>query len=312
MTQVHSKLVSNSPNPMIYFLQRMALAYIFGSEGNFGQVPSSGVYVNRNEDLKLKGVEAPLLVELLSNTLHGRGKKGPGGYNASTFNAKKALFAIRCLLTHALNVNTFFVTCGIKLNILLLKTLALHSIQEVAHVDMEAAEDAVWSLYLLSKFGFMGSFLPPPEEGYPLEQILDCYLRKRDTCTAAGRHAARQLLLRYPHMNFNGNSRDDEPANLIDSDLELGHALLHAAESMEVESNLKGEEPLDDIFGRPLTRQMIPNGSNGGGSGKPMMTPWESTRSAVSSFNSGKFVFSILAFDTSFYPIKEQSCKTYN
>jgi len=264
---------------------RMALAYIFGSEGNFGQVPSSGVYVDRNEDLKLKGVEAPLLVELLSNTLHGRGKKGPGGYNASTFNAKKALFAIRCLLTHSLNVNTFFVTCGIKLNILLLKTLALHSIQEVAHVDMEAAEDAVWSLYLLSKFGFMGSFLPPAEDGYPLEQILDCYLRKRDTCTAAGQHAARQLLLRYPYMNFNGNSQDDEPANLIDSDLELGHALLHAAETMEVESDFMGEQPLDDIFGRPLTRQMIPNGSNGG-NGKTMMTPWESSRSAVSSFNS--------------------------
>ncbi len=281
-------LINQRTKQWIYEQQRMILAYIFGSEGNFGQVPTTGLSVpDKSEDLKIKGLEAPLLVELLSNTLHGRGKKGAGGYNASTFNAKKVLFAIRCLLTNFLNVKTFFVTCGVKFNILLLKTLALHSIQEAPHVDIEAAEDAVWSLYLLSNYGFMGPFLPSPEEGYPFKQVLSCYLRK-STCTVAGKHAARQLLLRYPYLNMNGNILDDEPLNVVESDLELGHALLHAAESISIpqEDERVGSKPLDDVFGRPLMRRLVANGN-----GKNhKLTPWESSRSAVSGFNSGESV----------------------
>ena len=145
---------------------RMISAYLFGSEGHFGQMAVNAVprspsqnlihpiqaQLDHHDELLLKGAEAPLLVELLANTLHGRGKGGPGGYNATTFNAKKVLFAIRCLLTNPLNVKTFFVTCGIKLNVLLLKSLALHSIEEVPNVDFEAAEDACFSMFMLSNY----------------------------------------------------------------------------------------------------------------------------------------------------------------
>jgi len=272
---------------------RMTLAYLFGSEGYFGQSvrsqSASPLKMDRHDDLLIKGSEAPLLVELLSNSIHGRGKSGAGGYNASTFNAKKALYAIRCLLTNPLNVKTFFVTCGVKLNILLLKALALHSIQEVLNVDLEAAEDACFSLYLLSKFGFMGSFLPPSENGYPFENIIHLYSKKK-TCTTAGKHAATQLLLRHPYLKFDGNLDDDEPRHIVESDLELGDALLHAAEAIEIYDNAIGEEPLDDIFGRPLTRRLMSEST-----GKKMPTPWESS-GAVSAFISALDAVQELSF----------------
>eukprot|EP00979_Chaetoceros_neogracilis_P008673 scaffold1922_cov291-Chaetoceros_neogracile.AAC.16 len=264
---------------------RMTLAYLFGSEHNFGQARSSTPSYHdafgletKQELLLIKGSEAPLLVELLANTLHSRGKVGPGGYNGSTFNAKKALYAIRCLLTNSLNVKTFFVTCGVKLNVLLLKALALHSIQEVPNVDLEAAEDACFSIYLLSNHGFMGAFLPSEEEGYPFKNIIHCYAQKK-TCTAAGKHAAMQLLLRHAYLQFDGNLDDDEPKNIVKSDLELGDALYSAALEMEVFGNTVGAEPMDDIFGRPLTRRRLaPIGGK-------MPTPWDSNVS-VASFNS--------------------------
>ena len=321
---------------------RMTLAYLFGSEHHFGQAkpppppisastpptptsqstsPSTAASISLDsssslllehetklEMLLIKGSEAPLLVELLANTLHGRGKPGAGGYNASTFNAKKALYAIRCLLTNPLNVKTFFVTCGVKLNVLLLKALALHSIQEVPNVDLEAAEDACFSMYLLSNHGFMASFLPNEEEGYPFENILQCYAQKK-TCTAAGKHAAMQLLLRHAYLQFDGNlcDDDDEPKNVVESDLELGDALYNAALDVEVFGNAVGVEPMDDIFGRPLTRRKL---SLASASKLALASSWtngkmtigtststaKTTNAAVASFNSALDAVQELSF----------------
>ena len=250
---------------------RMTLGYLFGTEGHVGYQnmhESSHVQVENTHDILLiKGYEAPLLVELLANTLHRRGKIGAGGYNLSTFNVKKALYATRCLLSHPLNVKTFYITCGMKLNVLLLKALALHSIQDDSQVDIEAAEDACFSLYLLSNHGFKGSFLPHPEDRLLFQKILNCYSRKQ-TCTAAGKHAAMQLLLRHPYLIYGGSLEDDEPKQILHSDLEFDAALFHAVKEVKTFEITAGAQPLDDIFGRPLIRKEI------AAAGKKKPLPW--------------------------------------
>jgi hypothetical protein len=145
-----------------YFLlykKRMALAYLLGSEGHFGQTKLSSsaatVDVNSAESvLILPEAEVHLFVELLSNTMHGRGKDGPGGYSAATFSVKYVLFAIRYLLTHDANQILVSQQAGFKLNSLLMKLLAQHSIQRLPSMDAEAAEYACFSLYLQSNYGF--------------------------------------------------------------------------------------------------------------------------------------------------------------
>jgi hypothetical protein len=143
---------------------RMALAYLVGSEGHFGQPvsPSScsiladSVYSSRDDGsaLLVNESETTLFVELLANTLHRRSKEGPGGYSVVTFSVKYVLFALRCLLTHRLNQIRFTNTEGLKLNTLLMKVLALHSLQRVPYIDPEAAEHAAFLLYILSNYGF--------------------------------------------------------------------------------------------------------------------------------------------------------------
>ena len=234
----------------------MILAYLHGPEnhaehdGNDENKENSRDF---SDELLLKGSEAVLLVELLANTLHSRGKTGAGGYNATTFSVKKVLCAIRFLLTNKFNTKTLYVTSGIKLNVLLFKALSLHSIQDIVSVDAEAAEAACFSLYLLSNHGFMSPFLP--EDRFPFYQMMHCYFEK-ESCTVAGRHAAKQLMLRSSYLNYEGSIYDDdEECNIQDSDMELEHALLHAAESIVVPNIMVGSKPLDDVFGRPLTRK---------------------------------------------------------
>lgn len=279
----------------------MALSFLFGSEGHFGQDGSSN-FEYQEDDLIVKGLEAPLLVELLSNVVHGRGKKNPGGYSPTMFNPKKVLFAIRCLLTNRTNVKTFFVSCGVKLNILLLKVIALHSIQNASTLDVEAAEDACFSLYLLSTHGFTAPFLPPQDDEYPFEKVLIAYL-KNTNCSQAGKHAAKQLLLRYPYLNFSGSINDDEPKVLKKSDLVLDSSLIKVIDQMLFENEIKGEEPLDDIFGRPMLRYNIRSKD-----GK-RPTPWSidesdeavsfnSALDAIKSFSYGsKFVQHVIDID---------------
>jgi hypothetical protein len=137
----------------------MALAYLLGSEGHFGQakLSSSAATIDANSAssvLILPEAEVNLLVELLSNTIHGRGKDGPGGYSPATFSVKYVVFAIRCLLTHEANQILVSQQVGVKLNFLLVLQLAQHAIQRVPSMDAEAAEYACFSLYLQSNHGF--------------------------------------------------------------------------------------------------------------------------------------------------------------
>jgi hypothetical protein len=138
---------------------RMALSYLIGSYGHFGQakIKSSSSTVGANpcdSILVMTETEAELLVELLADSLHQRGKEGAGGYSATTLSAKSVLFALRCLLVHTMNQNLMVQVAGRILNSLLVKALALHSAKPDSGLDKEAAEDACFSLYLLSNYGF--------------------------------------------------------------------------------------------------------------------------------------------------------------
>ena len=170
----------------------MILWCLFGSKHNFGQGRTSasshndviaiGLERTTQELLLMKGLVAQLLVGLLANSLHSRGKSGPGGYNASTFNAKRLCILIWYLLTNPLNVKIFLIACDVKLNVLLLEALALDWIQEVPNVDLGAAEDTCFPIYLLSNHGFMGAFLLFEEERYPFVNIIHCYAQKIEIC----------------------------------------------------------------------------------------------------------------------------------
>ena len=137
----------------------MALAHLTGSQGNFGQAKissrASTVAANSpNSVLVMTEDETALLVELLSNTIHQRGKEGPGGYSAATFSFKYLICALRCLLTHSLNQSRMSDVAGRKLNMLLMKVLAQHSLDKSSTVDAETAEWICFSLYLQSNYGF--------------------------------------------------------------------------------------------------------------------------------------------------------------
>lgn len=137
----------------------MALAYLVGSEGHYGQAKitssASTVYASPPDSvLVMTETEIHLFVELLANTMQQRGKDGSGGYSAATFCVKYVLFALRCLLTHSLNQTHMADVAGSKLNTLLMKVLAQHSIQRSSALDAESAEHACFTLYLQSNYGF--------------------------------------------------------------------------------------------------------------------------------------------------------------
>jgi hypothetical protein len=137
---------------------RMALAYLFGAEGHFGQPrarTSPSLYLTPDDShVMLSEREATYFVNLLADMIHNRPRDGPGGYSAATFSLKYVLLAIRCLLTSDWNQILFANVSGPKLNALLMKALAQHSIEKVSYIDAEAAEHASFSLYLLSHYGF--------------------------------------------------------------------------------------------------------------------------------------------------------------
>jgi len=158
----------------------MVLACLVGGEGHFGQprlnISSSALRLDDSAMLILPD-EARQLVELFADTLHKRGKNGPGGYSSNTFSVKTVLQAIRCLLVTVSNQRTFMSTCGIKLSSLLLKSLARHCFDDESTIDAKAAEHASFSLYLISNLGFLRPFLPKFYEGDELvAKILTKYL----------------------------------------------------------------------------------------------------------------------------------------
>lgn len=250
---------------------RMALAYLVGGEGHYGQSKSRGSSFPGHPDesvLLIMANEAAQLEELLSNTLHQRAKEGPGGYSAATFTIKGVLFGIRCLLTNTLNQNAIATTCGVKLNCLLMKALAQHAIQRVLTIDAEAAEHAAFSLYLLSSFGFSIPFLANNFVGDArlAEKVLTSYLHM-ENITPAGQHAADQVLLRLPYLKYTENPTEDEKFVVFDGsgkdeslawDYDFDEELLQVTGNIMVEKRICGAEPMDVIFNRPILRRRAP------------------------------------------------------
>lgn len=211
------------------FVQRMALSYLIGSQGHFGQskLRSSASTVTSNaadSDLIMAESDVVGLVELLANCLHLRRKDGPGGYSSVSFSLKHVLFALRCLLTHTSNQMTVTNVAALEVNILLMKVLSKHIMDQTVSnfVDAESAEYACFCLYLLSNYGFEDShFLPiaysatanGDKEDEDVDRhdlaakILTAYI-DQPTIRPAGRHAAEQLLLRLTYLNY-GDERQD-------------------------------------------------------------------------------------------------------
>ena len=239
----------------------MALSYIVGSEGHFGQ-PHNHLWscvanADRDQILVVLGSEAPMLLELLTNSFHNRGKKGPGGYSAATFHLKQVLLALRCLLTNAVNVKTFYAVCGTKLNALLLKVIAHFTFKESNAIDSEAAEFAVFAFYLMSNFGFNKPFLPNWYNQDLVAKILLFYSTKNSTSTLA-KHAAEQVLLRLSYLSCNTSFKDDlDLGQDQTSDYELSKDVLEEADKI-IDVQLEvGMKPMDDIFNRPVLRNQI-------------------------------------------------------
>jgi len=248
---------------------RMALSYLIGSEGHYGQsrarkgFAAASAFVDQDEScLIVTDGEVTRLVELLATALHHRAKDGAGGYSAATFSVKYVLFSLRCLLTHYENQVKFAQAQGAQVNALLMKVLAQYSLQHVDYIDEEGAEHAAFSLYLLSNYCFTKPFLPSIFGGEkPFKsltgKVLTAYLEHCNP-TPAGKHAAEQVLLRYKHMIFEGT-----PAELavgcgsstMASDFRLENDLVQLAEQVAVEPFKQGARPDADIFNRPLLRR---------------------------------------------------------
>lgn len=135
---------------------RIALAYLIGSEGHFGQrrkqhfaSPSSS-----NAVLLLSESEALALIDMIANIMHGRGADGAAGYSSCTFTLSQLLLAVRCFLTQHSNQVLLSEIAGTSFNFLLFKAIIFHLLVEDSGLDDEAASNACFSLYLMSSYGF--------------------------------------------------------------------------------------------------------------------------------------------------------------
>lgn len=248
---------------------KMGLSFLLGATGHFGQLRGNNTtasYINKDDSVLLLSVlEAESIVELLANTLQNRAKEGPGGYSAATFHVKWVLFSIRCLLTHSTNQLRFAMACGPRLNTLLMKALAEHSMKNSTLVDAEAAEYAAFSLYLQSNYGFKTQFLPAfygnddkiKGTGSLAAKVLTSYIHMK-SITPAGRHAADQLLLRLKYMHFTGSVAELASSAQLEHDYAFDKDLLESAESIIVEKRSSGAKPDDGIFDRPILRSRAP------------------------------------------------------
>ncbi len=258
--------------------QRMALSFIVGSSGHFGQPRGKNTTATYNHPddsvILVSDKEASLIVEMLANTLQNRAKEGPGGYSAATFHVKWVLFSIRCLLTHAANQARFLSACGVRLNTLLMRALAEHSIRHSTVLDAEAAEYAAFSLYLQSNYGFMARFLPAvygnddkiKGTGSLAVKVLTSYIHM-ESITPAGRHAADQLLLRMRYMQFKGSVAELATNPMTEGDYFFDEELLKSAENIIVEKRSHGARPKVGIFDRTILRSRAPK--------KGSRAPWE-------------------------------------
>ncbi|KAL3782778.1 hypothetical protein HJC23_003099 [Cyclotella cryptica] len=249
---------------------RIALSYLSCTEGHYDcglQAPEC------DTTMILAEHEVHCLIELLANCLHSRPKEGPGGYSSSSFSLKGTMHSIRCLMTKRSNRIVFASTLGARLNALLLKALAQYSFNE-QDMDGEAAEHAVFSLYLMSNHGFQESisytcpeqyqFLPAQfgaeshnaDASTTLIKVLTIY-SNMTTATPAGRHAALQLLLRARFLRYSGTVSD-----LVDSrkqypcmcDFDIDEERLAATKTTSVEQRMEGVPPAANTLLRAIIR----------------------------------------------------------
>jgi hypothetical protein len=166
-----------------------------------------------NSPLLMSEHDIVLFLEVLDNTLHLRGKEGPGGYLSGTFTLKYVLFALRCFLTHSANQNAIAKQVGNQMNTLLIKAVAYQTIYPMLDLaDQESADYACFSLYLQSSYGFESlPFLPctlASSGSNEIEYFKDISARVLSSyqvlpnISIAGRHAATQLLQRLRYLKF--------------------------------------------------------------------------------------------------------------
>lgn len=237
---------------------RMILALLVGSEGLLGKtfVKMNAVQSRKKisgSTMVMMGTEAAHLIEILGDCLHNRGKKGDGGYTAATFNIKTLLCVVHCLLFSDVNAKTLYAIGGMKINSLLMKAMALYSLQSEYSLDKDAAEHACCSLYLLSNFGFTGSFLPPHFSEEIVGKVLRNHLKHE-----VGSHAATQLQLRLSYLLFDGVLEESsiDPVS-SKKDFELNAELLKSLKALDNEKNKIGTKPLESVFGRSVIRKNI-------------------------------------------------------
>ena len=247
-------------------LQRLALSYLLDSLDTDDR-QSSNLITDR---------EAGSLVDLLSDTLAGRARDGPGGYSAATFGAKGVLYAVRCLLTEPRNRVLFASSAhGMRLNALLVGAASRFAAGGSGVVDAEAAEHAVVSLYWMTIYtldevaiGFdtatdAGPFLPVTKGTYtsvPGASKADTVsavaetlsrLAAADGVTAMTGQAAHQIMLRLDYLKY-----EEKPLAFFVSDpgdlnlvrVEGGH------DGKTAGPTGKGAKPTFHIFDRVVTR----------------------------------------------------------
>lgn len=224
--------------------------------------------------------EAILLTEILSNSLHSRPKEGPGGYSSSTFSLKGILYSIKCLMVERKNRLVFASTSGARLNVLLLKVIARYSFEDAGTatiVDREAAEHAVFCLYLMSNYGFHPSYSRTHTEQYnflpaqlgdsgdtkqridarkTLVAVLSVYANMKNV-TQVGYHAASQLMLRVKYLCYAGTVLEligPENETEVKADYDLDPELLDKINAVFSERQSEGVPPSPDIFQRSIVR----------------------------------------------------------
>jgi hypothetical protein len=173
--------------------------------------------------------------------------------------------ALRCLLTSNKNQVKFLRAQGPQLNSLLLKALALHSLQAATLMDQEAAECACFSLFLLSNYGFQDvAFLPKAFGAADIEssivaKVLTAYIGM-DGISRAGKHAASQVLLRLKYLKFNGSAAElaaRSGSSTTACDFFFEPYLVDACNQIFVSNLEAGARPDNDIFARPILRRKM-------------------------------------------------------
>jgi len=252
---------------------RIALSWLLGGEGShYGKQKQKSLSTAEraaqdpnNKALVLSDQEARALVELLANVLHRRVITGAPSSSAATLSTKCILYAIRCLLTHFENRAKLSKLAGPKLNILLMKVIAMRATDQspLDEIDMESAENALFSLYLLSSFGFKHVFLPYWFFSVNIAKSLMAKIlvsfeeANIGNMTPSAQHAKDQLLLRIKYLCFDEllvASPKFFHLQLHESDLKFPSRLLASLRQVQVNEIDPGASPLLDVHDRAVFR----------------------------------------------------------